>query len=588
MASDCTDVDVLVVGAGPVGTTLALELALHKVSFRIIDRAPVRNDKSRSLVVQPRTLELLNRHGAADKIIPRGSTVRGASLYVGRGLAAQIDLDDLGTTNTEFLLPLSISQVETENFLDECLDRYGFSVERPVTATRVSQDAGGVTTTLEMPDGRKEAVRSKYVVGCDGAHSMVRRAARNVVFDGAAYPQDFLLCDARLRDSQLPRGRLSLHLGRHGVLAVIPIHGNIVRVIASGTQILGSDEPTLELFQDYFASKTPPGSGTLQDPIWLSRFRLHHRCATSYRDGRLFLAGDAAHIHSPAGGQGMNTGIQDSINLGWKLALALRLQSQAQAAAGAGQDAGAARARAEAEAEALLDTYSAERRPVGLDILRGTDRLFTIVTSTNLFVSTLRDLFVRYVLPWLASSTRRRRVFFHFLSQFGVSYRRCSNNSPVVGTASGFRGPVLGGDRLPDGPVAHAASGQRTSLQRLCVGAPHHLLLFAGPGGDDGGGGGGGPSSLLLPRELKTAGERVAAAYARKNEVRVHYIAGDDGRVADDAAEWYADWYVDAGGALHREFGFASPGYVFVRPDGYVGHIGPLSKLDELAAFLDG
>jgi 2-polyprenyl-6-methoxyphenol hydroxylase-like FAD-dependent oxidoreductase len=274
------NVDVLVVGAGPVGTALALELALHRVSFRIIDQEPVRNDKSRALVMQPRTLELLNRHGAADTIVARGRILRGGAVYINKQLTAKLNLDDLGTTDTEFPLPLNVSQAETESFLDECLSKYGLGVERPVTATSISQDDSGVTTIVKLPDGTSETIRSKYVVGCDGAHSVVRHASKKMTFPGAPYPQDFVLCDVHLRDSNIPMDRLTLHLNNKGVLATLPLQDGLVRVVASRSQVASGDDdvPTLDQLQEYLTSMTSPGSGTMYDPIWLTRFRLHHRC----------------------------------------------------------------------------------------------------------------------------------------------------------------------------------------------------------------------------------------------------------------------------------------------------------------------
>lgn len=593
MTQDC---DVLVVGAGPVGTALALELALHHVSFRIVDQRPVRNDKSRALVVQPRTLELLNRHGAADIIVRRGRILHGGATYINNQLIASTDMDDLDPADTEFSRPLNVSQVLTETFLEECLSKYDVRVERPVTASGIVQDDSGVTVTLELPDGKTETIRSKYVVGCDGAHSVVRHASEKMTFPGATYPQEFVLCDTHLRDTVLPMDRTSIYLDDKGALAILPMDDDVVRVIVSrrAVPVASQDVPTLDQIQAYFDSMTPPGAGTLADSTWLTCFRLHHRCVNQYRDGRLFVAGDAAHIHSPAGGLGMNTGIQDAINLGWKLARALALQShQPPKPSSPTPTATAAAATAAAAADALLDTYDLERRPVGQAILRGTDRLFTLISAPNPWTVPLRNLVMGHVLPRVG-----RWHLFRFTSQFGVNYR---GRTRLVGDGWGRRGGrllfpggwwggggsvgggglVRGGDRMLDGMLLAGGSSpgetRETRLQKVLVGAPHHLVLFAG----------GGKRGVAAVAELERAAERAVAAC--KMEVRVHYIvaaaAGAEGRAAVEREEWYAD----AEGKLHAKFGFAKgPGYVLVRPDGYVAHIGPLARLDRFVAFLDG
>ncbi|KAK3940838.1 putative aromatic compound monooxygenase YhjG [Diplogelasinospora grovesii] len=539
------DADVLIVGAGPVGTALALELALHKVSFRIIDRDPVRSDKSRALVVQPRTLELLNRHGAAQGLISRGRIAHGAAFFVNRKLVTKLNLDDLGTTDTEFPLPLMISQVQTEHFLDECLAKYGIRVERPVVAKDIVQDDDAVTATLEMPGGNIETARFKYAVGCDGAHSVVRHKATNLTFEGAAYAQDFILCDAHIRDSCMPQDRFSACLGS-GMVAFFPLGDGIVRVIASGNNMTADKgEPQLEHFQKFLEDFAPEGCGTLYDPVWMTRFHLHHRGVNNYRDRRLFVAGDAAHIHSPAGGQGMNTGIQDSINLGWKLAAVLH-------------------GRAE---EKLLESYNAERFPVGQTLLKGSDKMFSLGTSTNPIFTRLRNFLLPHILPWVTASPSRRLSMFQFLSEFGITYRE---ESPIVGTARDFGGPVKGGDRLPDGKLKNA-KGEETSVQGLCVGAPHHLLLFAG----------GEENTAATTETLEDVRDKVQELV--KSEVETHIMAATNPSSATGEATTYTD--VDA--TVHAQFGFTkSPGYVFVRPDGYVAHIGFLSNLGELLAFL--
>ncbi|KAJ4392385.1 hypothetical protein N0V85_007098 [Neurospora sp. IMI 360204] len=615
--------DVLIVGAGPVGTTLALELALQGVSFRIIDQSPARSEKSRALVVHPRTQELLDRHGALDKLISRGAIARGAVMNINRKLVARVDLDDLDITDTKYPLPLMVSQAETEKFTEESLAEYGKAVERAYTATSIVQDANGVTATLEKPDGTQTTVRSKYVVGCDGAHSAVRHSAKNLTFDGDAYPQDFILCDARLRNSNVARDRFTICFGDTGLLAFFPIspHADdnddgLIRLLAAGGRSATQqpsrpadpdslpqqeqqdgeqthEPPTLAHFQSLLDSFAPPGSGTVHSPIWLASFRLHHRGVNSYRSGRLFVAGDAAHIHSPAGGLGMNVGIQDAVNLGWKLGTVLKYRD---------------RLTDEAK-EALLDSYHAERYPVGRALLQGTDRIFSFTAAASPWVLKVRNTVLPWVVPWLVGMKWIRKRFYAFISGFGTTYSGNGGASVVVGTntsssSSSLLKKVRGGDRLPDGKVIELGSGRtgggyggggtsapdlleeeerkETSLHRLCRGASWHLLLFSGTGTGD--------REAVTVEGLTLAGERVLAVV--KSECSLHCIFyhvaerpgdGELQQVQPATGENAVASYADPGGRVHGLLGLdnGSAGFVMVRPDGYVSHIGYLSSLHE-------
>lgn len=542
------DCDVLIIGAGPVGLSLALELALQKVSFRILDKEAVPSDKSRANAVQPRTLEFLNRHGDAQSLVDKGEPIRWGAVVVYNSLVANIELDDFGTKDTRFLTPVGVSQAETERFLVQCLSRYGFSIERPLNARGVSQNDEGVTTIVEGPEGRQETIRSKYVVGCDGAHSLVRKSS-SAKFEGAAYPQDFLLCDAQLANSNIPLDRFSLCIGL-GTLALFPLGNGNMRLVAAGKGIGPEGEPTLEHFETFLARYAPAGCGTPINPSWITRFRLHHRIVSNYRDGRIFLAGDAAHIHSPAGGQGMNTGMQDSFNLGWKLASVLKGRA--------------------ADPEALLDSYNTERRRVGQYLLNGTDRMFNFTVSTHWLWARIRNFIIPWLLPWLAAFPARRRKFLRFTSQFGVTYRK----SPLVGASTGFVGPVGAGDRLPDGALRDVVSGEERYLQDICACGSHSLLLFSGSS----------KVEWLSPAELQAAHETVSGIMKDYDLVVALVISGSDEYLPKDLPH---QSYVDSEGSIHTLFGFNSASYVLVRPDSHVAHIGRLSQLHELLDFLD-
>ena len=439
MQSTDHDPGILVVGAGPTGLALALELRARGVPCRLIDQAPERSDKSRALVVHARTLELLDRFGLADRLVARGRTTQAGEIAVEGRKRAEIAFGDIGTDDTRFPFLLFVSQVETERVLEEAFLAAGGRIERPVALVGVEGDRA----LLRGPAG-EEAAPFRWLVGCDGAHSVVRKAA-GLSFAGAPYPQTFLLADARIAWDQPPK--LRFLLTADGLMVLFPLVDDVYRLIASGGAAVAG-EPTLAGFQARFDAASPD-PGRLHDPTWLASFRLHHRGVDRYRAGALFVAGDAAHIHSPAGGQGMNTGIQDAVNLGWKLAMV---------------------ARGEAP-EALLGSYDAERRPVGRRLLEVTDRMFGAMATPSRPLIALRNLVVPFAAPKLLASRTVRRRAFRFVSQLAIRYR----SSPVVAAdAPGWAAGPAPGCRAPDAPL-----GAGTLLAALRD-ADHRLLVFGG------------------------------------------------------------------------------------------------------------
>lgn len=432
---------VLVVGAGPTGLALGIELERHGVDCRVIDRAAVRSDRSRALVVQARSLELMRAWGVADELVACGQQTMAAQIWVEKHPAANIELSDIGVDDTPYPFLLFVSQAVTERLCEAALQRLGGRVERPVELKAARPVDDGVEVTLAHAGGEVETARFDWVVGCDGAHSTVRHAA-GLEFAGGRYEQDFLLADVAIRWNA-PR-KLYFFFGRGKNAVVMPLADGFSRIIGITGQAVrddAPDEPPLEDFSSLLG-EVCPFVFELQRPRWLARFRLHHRAAARYRAGRLLLAGDAAHIHSPAGGQGMNTGIQDAINLAWKLALVERGQAPS----------------------SLLDSYDEERRPVGERLLQFTDRLFGFASSPNPLVVWLRNRILPRVAPRFLRDKDRRRLAFRFISQLGIRY----TGSSIVGDC-GERAPdaVVGGHHLID---AFAAP-------------KHHLLLFGGTGG---------------------------------------------------------------------------------------------------------
>src|ERR671911_185015 len=290
-----SETDVLVVGAGPTGLMMAAELAARGVGCRIIDKAPARSQHTRALVVQARTLELMQKMGIADDLVARGRRTLKVTPFVGGRRAVDVEFGDIGVDDTPFPFILFVSQAETERALEGHLESLGVKVERPVELLTFAQDPEGVDARLRRPDGREETVRARYIVGADGAHSQVREAA-GLAFEGDAYPQDFVLADVDL-DWGGDDDRLYFFLSRRGLLAAFPLAGpSTHRLVATPSEETPSDagDPTLEEFQQ-IADELSAIPMRLHDPSWLSRFRLHHRGVDRYRAGRAFVAGDAAH-----------------------------------------------------------------------------------------------------------------------------------------------------------------------------------------------------------------------------------------------------------------------------------------------------
>ncbi len=443
--------DVLVVGAGPAGLTLAAQLHSFGARVRLVDRQLDRVHESRALAIQPRTLEVLAGLGVTQTLVGLGNTAVQVRLHAGHRVVS-IPLYDTGVADTAYQFLLFLSQAETERVLGKQLQRRGVPVERGVELAGIDQPGPAqtsLTCRLRHRDGQDETIRVRYLAGCDGANSTVRRLA-GIPFEGRAYPQTFLLAD--LEVDGLDAGAAHTYLADPGMLFFFPLGTPATwRMLTLRPPVGSGGESPVTLAQlQAIADQYTGGRLRLRDPVWISDFRVHNRGAARYRTGPVFLAGDAAHVHSPAGAQGMNTGIQDAVNLGWKLALTTR---------------GLA-------APTLLDTYEPERAPVGQKVRRFTDRPFTIATSHHPLPRLARTQLAPRLAPLAARLTPARAAVFRTISELGIRYRH--SPASTEGPRHPRRGPKAG-DRLPDAPLVR--DSQPTTLHAELAAPSYHLLL---------------------------------------------------------------------------------------------------------------
>ena len=397
--------------------TLALALARRGVNLRIIDKNLHRTDKSKALVLWPRTLELLDVQGWAEPFVEAGLQIRHARVLADDKELMHLSFD---LARSVYRFALMLPQSETERLLQVQLECLGVVVERGTELLSFNDLGREVGAVLRCADGREETAVADWLVGCDGAHSTIRHGMPDVTFDGETLPSNWLLADVHISGSALHE-QITICFSRNGLLVFFPIGEGRFRVIAE-TGAATADplaDPTLEEVQALVVARGPTGV-RLHDPIWLSRFHINERKVRDYGIGRVFLAGDAAHVHSPAGGQGMNTGMQDAANLAWKLALVCQ---------------GVA-------CEELLESYSIERSAIGDQVLRNAGVLTTVGLASNPVLRQVRALAAIAVdhLPAL------KQRFVDQMTEIDLRYP----DSPLTQQLNGASRRPAGGERAPD------------------------------------------------------------------------------------------------------------------------------------------
>jgi 2-polyprenyl-6-methoxyphenol hydroxylase-like FAD-dependent oxidoreductase len=522
--SNARQTQVLIAGAGPIGVTAAIELARRGIACRIVDPLVEPPQYAKAVGVQPRTLEVFEGMGVLRRILDAAVLMRGQIVYVNGERVAQLDMTVPDDVPFRFI---AIPQYATEAILRDELAQHGVQVQRGVRLTGFEQDADGVTATL-AGDAGEQRVRADYLIGADGAHSAVRKGL-GLTFEGAAFEEQYMLGDVEV-DWSVPRdyGIRSMHQtdGKtDDLLVCIPLPGGRPRYRMSmlvPKELSDGDTPQLHHIQAVL-DRLSPEPTTARNLRWSSVFRISHRIVDAYGKGRVFVAGDAAHIHPPTGAQGMNTGIQDAHNLAWKLALVLSGHA----------------------APRLLESYDAERRPVGEEVVGRTVRSAREGIGAD---STDADYVIR----------REAQLLINYAG------------SPIVTAAAGSAtsGGAGAGARAPDA----------TGLTRDAVTAPlrlfsllgrreHTTLLYAPDGPVD------------VATYERAAAAAVSAAHGRM-EAYLIAAPGADVGAADLPV------VVDGRGEFAKAYAPAGTSAYVVRPDGYLGFAGSGVNPDQLAAHL--
>jgi len=415
MTSPCP---VLIVGAGPTGLVLALWLTALGVRVRIVDKTAEPGTTSRAVAVQARTLELYRQVGLADAVVDGGVKVAAANLWVRGARAARLPLGRIGQGLSPFPYALTYPQDAHERLLIDRLNALNVTIERRTELIGFRQDANGVQAVLKRPDAAQEVCDAAYLAGCDGAQSTVREVLATG-FPGGTYAGVFYVADVDAAGAAA-NGEIHVELDEADFLAAFPLAGaGRLRLIGPARREPTSGQEVT--FSEIAARAVENLKLTIAAVNSFSTYRVHHRVATRFRVGRAFLLGDAAHVHSPVGGQGMNTGIGDAVNLAWKLAAVLNH--------GARDD-------------DLLATYERERIGFARRLVATTDRAFTVVSKRGGIARWVRTWLVPVIMPALFRLAAVRRFLFRTVSQTAIRYR----DSPL---SAGAAGAVRGGDRLP-------------------------------------------------------------------------------------------------------------------------------------------
>lgn len=524
---------VLISGAGPTGLTMAVELQRYGIPFRIIDKHTKPVLTSNALGVQIRTLEVWDDMGILDAALAQGNKLRGMNVYAKKQQIAHINL---GVIKNSYNFLLGLPQRQTETLLINELSKKNIAIEMEVELIDFKENEKFILATVKHKNGEIEQIKTDWLIACDGGHSFIREKA-NVPFNGRELPQHFVLADAEIH-SELPLDEANLFISDKGIFVLLKFDDKYTRIIAEVSNVSELSKAKSLTYDQVkkLAEERCPFKLDIREPIWSSGFWIHEKIVPNYRDNRIFFAGDAAHIHSPVGGQGMNTGIQDAYNLAWKLALVIQGKAK----------------------PIILGTYNSERHPVGEAVLRATTLMTHIVALHNRLLIAIRNWFISHAMK----IKRLQEKFIDNVSQLKIHYQAnilvddCLGNQP---------GPRAGTSMLD---VKFYDQDKSERLFDLVRGIQFVLLMFASGNNNSVG-----DNFLLLKKTL-----------AEKYPDQIKFIFISD---KNDFYNWHDEKIWDADLRIHKCYGVTKPCFYLIRPDKYIGFRGDLENQERLIHYFE-
>jgi len=525
------DTDVLIVGGGPTGLMLANQLGRRGVRAMIIDRHSGPAQQTRAMAVHARTLEIYAKLGIAERALELGRRGNAANMWAEGKWKARIPLGDIGKSMSPFPFVLILGQDDNERIMGDHLRNWGLAVQWNTELTGVNQEPSLVTATLKQPDGSTRKIQAAYVAGCDGGHSTVRELS-GITFPGAPYEHVFFVADTEATGPMVA-DELNVYLWRDGFHLFFPMRGKdrwrVIGILPK--KLREKDDVTFEELSPDIRREAGANLA-FKECSWFSTYRIHHRAAEKFRDRRCFLLGDAAHVHSPMGGQGMNTGLQDAYNLAWKLALVVKGQAD----------------------DALLDSYEAERIPVAQRLLATTDRAFVLVVSDSWLARLFRTRILARIVAFAMTFERPKQLAFRTVSQTGIAYRESPLSKMLPGLPNGA---PHAGDRFPWLQLKLRENGPIEDLFQKLDDTRYNLIVIGQPAPPgEAPGLGDLLSTHVIPDDAHNAQELARVRIPG----RAFYLLRPDGHVGlagtrlepDAVTRYLSDGGIRTAGSLHR------------------------------------